>query len=112
MIAWAEFLCGPVEPYHVGLAERIVSRHFSFEEGDAMLTAQLFNQSGRRRGSLADCMIAGTAVRHKASLATENPSDFRRFETMSVKRGRIYFSTSNPDPVPEMKSENKVTPKA
>lgn len=84
MIAWAEFLCGPVEPHHVGLAERIVSRHFSFEEEDAMLTAQLFNQSGRRRGSLADCMIAGTAVRHKASLATENPSAFRRFETMGL----------------------------
>lgn len=83
-IAWAEFLCGPVESHHVALAECIVSRRFSFEGDDATLTAQLFNQSGRRRGSLADCMIAATAVRHKATLATENPSDFRRFEPMGL----------------------------
>jgi len=83
-IAWAEFLCGPVEPHHIKLAERIVSQRFSFEDEDATLTAQLFNQSGRRRGSLADCMIAATAVRHDASLATENPSDFRRFEPMGL----------------------------
>jgi predicted nucleic acid-binding protein len=83
-IAWAEFLCGPVESHHVALAECIVARRFSFEGEDATLTAQLFNQSGRRRGSLADCMIAATAVRHKATLATENPSDFRRFEPMGL----------------------------
>lgn len=83
-IAWAEFLCGPVEPHYVGLADRVVSRRVSFEDEDATLTAQLFNQSGRRRGSLADCMIAASAVRHKAALATENPSDFRRFEPLGL----------------------------
>ena len=29
-------------------------------------------------------MIAGTAIQHKASRATENPSDFRRFEAMGL----------------------------
>ncbi len=83
-IAWAEFLCGPVETRHVELAERIVPQHLPFEDPDATLAAQLFNQSGRRRGSLADCMIAATALRHEAPLATNNPSDFGRFETAGL----------------------------
>jgi predicted nucleic acid-binding protein len=79
-IAWAEFLCGPVEPHHVALVAQIIQQRIPFDEEDAALAAQLFNRSGRRRGSLVDCMIAATALLQKAHLATENPSDFRRFE--------------------------------
>ncbi len=79
-VAWCEFLCGPVEPRLVDLAARIVSRRFGFAEEEAALAARLFNQAGRRRGSLPDCMIAATALGLAAPLATENAADFRRFE--------------------------------
>jgi len=79
-IAWAEFLCGPVEEPHGELAAQLVSEHVAFTEDDAPVAARLFNTSGRRRGSLLDCMIAAIALRADAALATVNPSDFRRFE--------------------------------
>ena len=84
-IAWAEFLCGPVEPGEVELAARIVQDRVPFVADDAALAARLFNLLGRRRGSLIDCMIAATAQRVGASLATENPADFRRLESTGLK---------------------------
>jgi predicted nucleic acid-binding protein len=84
-IGWAELLCGPIEPGAVDLAERVVSRRVAFGEEDAAVAARLFNDTGRRRGSLTDCMIAATALRLDAPLATENPADFRRFEAAGLR---------------------------
>lgn len=80
-IAWTEFLCGPVG---AGALERLVSllREIApFTSADCETAARLFNFAGRRRGTLADCMIAAVAIRGGASLATTNPKDFARFGT-------------------------------
>ena len=83
-IAWAELLCGPLEPEHLELVANIVPERIPFAEEDALLCAQLFNESGRRRGSLIDCMIAASAQRAEAPLATANVSDFRRLASRGL----------------------------
>ena len=67
------------------LASRIVAERVPFNDEDAAAAARLFNLIGRRRGSLTDCMIAATALRLGASLATANLPDFRRFETAGLR---------------------------
>jgi predicted nucleic acid-binding protein len=84
-VAWAEFLCGPVEAPLLELVGQIVTERVPFGEGEAALAAHLFNQSGRRRGSLADCMIAASAIQARAALATQNPVDYRRFEALGLR---------------------------
>ena len=68
-----------LQPAMIEAVTRFVTVRVAFDEDDALLAAQLFNGSGRRRGSLADCMIAATAIRAQAALATANVADFRRF---------------------------------
>jgi predicted nucleic acid-binding protein len=86
-IAWAEFLCGPVSSEQVHDAAEIVGPPLDFIANDATLAAQLFNVTGRRRGSLSNCMIAAACIRAGTSLATENLDDFRRFEPHGLKLG-------------------------
>lgn len=84
-IAWAEFLCGPVEATVISAVTRVVTVRLAFDERAAVLAARLFNESGRRRGSLADCMIAATAIQVQAALATANRSDFSRFHSAGLE---------------------------
>ena len=84
-IAWAEFLCGPVSKAQAELAARFLGDAIPFESEHAASSAALFNRSGRRRGSLVDCMIAAEALRTGASLATANAADFRRLETAGLE---------------------------
>jgi predicted nucleic acid-binding protein len=88
-IAWTEFLCGPVDKAAETLAAEIVTERRAFGEEQAGLAARLFNESGRRRGTLIDCMIAATALHEGAAIATANTADFRRFESS----GLVIFDT-------------------
>ena len=79
-VAWAEFLCGPLDQSEIELAAQIVGQQSVFTPDHAAISARLFNESGRRRGSLLDCMIAAAALAEGAPIATMNVADFRRFE--------------------------------
>lgn len=88
-IAWAEFLCGPIGESEIELAHRIVGEPIPFTPTDGATAADLFNRSGRRRGSFLDCLIAAPAVSAGAELATANEKDFRRFETMGLRLAHL-----------------------
>jgi predicted nucleic acid-binding protein len=84
-VVWAEFLCRPVDEHEVQLARRVIGERVPFNADDAELSARLFNLGGRRRGSMADCMIAATTIRCDASLATANPDDFHKLTSAGLK---------------------------
>ena len=84
-IAWAEFLCGPIEAPERELAQQIVDGHRDLTVEHAGIATRLFNESGRRRRSLSDCLIAAAAIHDGARLATANLADFRRFASAGLK---------------------------
>lgn len=83
-VAWTEFLCGPYERSSLEYALRVIDRYIDYTPEHAEIAARLFNQSGRRRRSQMDCMIAATAIGEKAPLATADREDFRRFESAGL----------------------------
>lgn len=83
-IAWSEFLCGPLTLEHEKLARDIIAEPEPFLASDAQRAAELFNGTGRRSRSLADCQIAAVALRCGASIATANASDFSLFRTLGL----------------------------
>lgn len=89
-IAWTEFLNGPVTPLAVSRAEVVLeSRIISFGRAEAVLAAELFNQTGRARGSRFDCLIAATAILAQAEVATVNQSDFKVFISHGLKLAAV-----------------------
>ena len=84
-VAWAEFLCGPLDIGDLRLAERFVERRQDFTPDQAVVAARLFNESGRRRGTFIDCMIAAAALVDGAAIATSNVADFSRFAAAGLK---------------------------
>ena len=84
-IAWTEFLCGPLRAADIELATRVIGEVLPFGADDAVVAAELFNRSGRRRGSLVDCMVASVALGRESPLATANPADFRRLEASGLR---------------------------
>jgi predicted nucleic acid-binding protein len=83
-VAWAEFQCGPVEPDELELAATIIAERLPFTDRHAVLAGRLFNRTGRRRGTLIDCMIGAVAIDLATELATANPADFRRMEPLGL----------------------------
>jgi len=85
-IAWAEFLNGPASPLEITFVEAVLqSRIVPFGHEEAVLAAELFNKTGRRRGSRFDCLIAATAIRASAEVATLNQTDFKLFLQYGLK---------------------------
>ena len=78
-VAWTEYLCGPLDATTQAMARAMFPSPESFTGPDAVLAAGLFNQTGRRSRSLADCMIAAVAIPCGAKLATINLADFQPF---------------------------------
>lgn len=74
-IAWSEFLCGPGTPQAEALAQTFLAAPRPFLPVDARTAADLFNATGRRSRSLADCQITAIALRCGAKMATSNISD-------------------------------------
>lgn len=79
-IAWSEFLCGPLATKDEGLARTFLTAPEAFLVQDARRAAELFNLTGRRSRSLADCQIAAVALRVGARVATTNVADFAPLE--------------------------------
>lgn len=79
-VAWAEFWCGPATVDQRRAARRLLPEPIPLTGPDAETAALLFNISGRRRGSIEDCLIAAVAMSSNAAVATTDIADFRRFE--------------------------------
>ncbi len=75
-LAWGEFLCGPISASAEALSRRLFSDAVGLERMDAEKASYLFNRTGRRSKTYADCCIAAVAIRSQAALATSNRSDF------------------------------------
>lgn len=77
VVVWTEVLCGPLSLDEHRLAVHLFPNPEPLLPEDAVLAARLFNVTGRRRSTLPDGVIAATALRLGAPLATQNLSDFQ-----------------------------------
>ena len=85
MLAWFEFLCGPVTDAQVTTMDAFLSEVIPFAEIQAVEAARLFNAINRKRPLRVDAMIAATAIVARAGLATNNRGDFKPFEVHGLK---------------------------
>jgi predicted nucleic acid-binding protein len=88
-IALSEFLCGPLSPDEKTLVSHLFPTPEPFVALDASMAAELFNSTGRRSRSLADCQIAAVALRCGARVATANASDFAPFADQGLELARV-----------------------
>ncbi len=85
-VAWHEFVRGPLLPDELLRVERVVgARVQAISRSTVELAARLFNATGRRRTSTADCFIAATAIEQNVPLLTADEEDFRAFVPLGLK---------------------------
>lgn len=85
-VAWHEFVRGPLLPDELLRVDRVVGARIQpAARSTAELAARLFNATGRRRASTADCFIAASAIEHNAELLTANLDDFSPFVQFGLK---------------------------
>jgi len=85
-VAWHEYVRGPLLPEDIQRALLIVeNRVFDLTRPMAEKAAELFNVTGRRRASTADCLIAAVCIGHGAELLTNNIGDFTPFKIHGLK---------------------------
>jgi len=78
-MAWAEFQCGPLQAGENATALELLHSVLPVTCELAVEAGRLFQATGRRSRSLADCLIAATAISGHVPLATNNRSDFEPF---------------------------------
>jgi len=85
-VAWSEFCNGPcTKQQQLDIQTILENNIHPFDKNQAELAAHLYIQTGRRRSSRADCMIAAAAIHNNAPIATYNLKDFERFTPHGLK---------------------------
>ena len=87
-MAWSEYRCGGQEGMpdeEIRLTRDMLEGVIPVDELIADRAAELFVLGGRRSRSLADCIIAATAILAGAPLATRNREDFLRYEPAGLQ---------------------------
>lgn len=85
-VAWHEYVRGPVLAEDLERALLILeNRVSSLSRGVAEKAAELFNATGRRRASTADCLVAAACLCGDAELLTANREDFMPFVSCGLR---------------------------
>ncbi len=85
MLAWFEFLCGPVTAMQIQTMRAFLHDLLPFDESHAVAAAGLCNVAGRKRTVRVDAMIAATAIVAGAALATNNQKNFGAFSLSGLR---------------------------
>jgi len=85
-VAWHEFVRGPLMPDELLRVERVIGARIQpVSRSTSELAARLFNATGRRRTSTADCFIAAGAIEQDTELLTADGDDFKLFASLGLK---------------------------
>ena len=85
-IAWTEFLNGSFNDRQIDNVFQVIEgRVVAVGLDEAQIASKLFKLASSRRGSLADCLIAATAISSGASLATRDRGDFIVFVSSGLR---------------------------
>lgn len=85
LVAWFEFLCGPVTPKQIATMRAFLDDIAALGEPEAVEAARLFNAIGRRRTLRVDSLIAASAIVARAPLATNDRDHFEPFVPFGLR---------------------------